>query len=98
MKHLNSLLAIVGLILLIFIITEPQQATTQQVVTQQVATQQVAIQQAVTQQAVTQQVVTQQPATQQVENLTDESELASTEEEPQTEDRANEEVSHRLHI
>lgn len=93
MKHLNSLLAIVGLILLIFIITEPQQATTQQVVTQQVATQQVAIQQ-----AVTQQVVKQQPATQQVENLTDESELASTEEEPQTEDLANEEVSHRLHI
>ena len=88
MKHLNSLLAIVGLILLIFIITEPQQATTQQVVTQQVAIQQ----------AVTQQVVTQQPATQQVENLTDESELASTEEEPQTEDLANEEVSHRLHI
>ncbi|MFL0735921.1 MAG: hypothetical protein AB8B39_02505 [Prochlorococcus sp.] len=88
MKHLNSLLAIVGLILLIFIITEPQQATTQQVVTQQVATQQVAIQQ----------VVTQQPATQQVENLTDESELASIEEEPQAEDLANDEVSHRLHI
>lgn len=88
MKHLNSLLAIVGLILLIFIITEPQQATTQQVVTQQVATQQVAIQQA----------VTQQPATQQVENLTDESELASIEEEPQAEDLANDEVSHRLHI
>ena len=83
MKHLNSLLAIVGLILLIFIITEPQQATTQQVVTQQV---------------VTQQVVTQQAATQQVENLTDESELASIEEEPQAEDTANEEVSHRLHI
>ena len=83
MKHLNSLLAIVGLILLIFIITEPQQATTQQVVTQQV---------------VTQQVVTQQPATQQVENLTDESELASIEEEPQAEDLANDEVSHRLHI
>ena len=88
MKHLNSLLAIVGLILLIFIITEPQQATTQQVVTQQVAIQQ----------AVTQQVVTQQPATQQVENLTDESELASIEEEPQAEDLANDEVSHRLHI
>ena len=88
MKHLNSLLAIVGLILLIFIITEPQQATTQQVVTQQEATQQVAIQQ----------VVTQQPATQQVENLTDESELASIEEEPQAEDLANDEVSHRLHI
>ena len=83
MKHLNSLLAIVGLILLIFIITEPQQATTQQVVTQQVAIQQ---------------VVTQQPATQQVENLTDESELASIEEEPQAEDLANDEVSHRLHI
>ncbi|HGY5535292.1 MAG TPA: hypothetical protein ACN46O_09095 [Prochlorococcus sp.] len=83
MKHLNSLLAIVGLILLIFIITEPQQATTQQVVTQQV---------------VTQQVVTQQAATQQVENLTDESELASIEEEPQAEDLANDEVSHRLHI
>lgn len=78
MKHLNSLLAIVGLILLIFIITEPQQATTQQVVTQQ--------------------VVTQQAATQQVENLTDESELASIEEEPQVEDLANDEVSHRLHI
>ncbi|MFL0744464.1 MAG: hypothetical protein AB8A48_09570 [Prochlorococcus sp.] len=78
MKHLNSLLAIVGLILLIFIITEPQQATTQQVVTQQ--------------------VVTQQAATQQVENLTDESELASIEEEPQAEDLANDEVSHRLHI
>jgi len=88
MKHLNSLLAIVGLILLIFIITEPQQATTQQVVTQQVVTQQV----------VTQQVVTQQAATQQVENLTDESELASIEEEPQAEDLANDEVSHRLHI
>ncbi len=83
MKHLNSLLAIVGLILLIFIITEPQQATTQQVVTQQV---------------VTQQVVTQQAATQQVENLTDESELASIEEEPQAEVLANDEVSHRLHI
>ena len=83
MKHLYSLLAIVGLILLIFIITEPQQATTQQVVTQQV---------------VTQQVVTQQAATQQVENLTDESELASIEEEPQAEDLANDEVSHRLHI
>jgi hypothetical protein len=83
MKHLNSLLAIVGLIFLIFIITEPQQATTQQVVTQQV---------------VTQQVVTQQAATQQVENLTDESELASIEEEPQAEDLANDEVSHRLHI
>ena len=83
MKHLNSLLAIVGLILLIFIITEPQQATTQQVVTQQVAIQQ---------------VVTQQAATQQVENLTDESELASIEEEPQAEDLANDEVSHRLHI
>ena len=78
MKHLNSLLAIVGLILLIFIITEPQQATTQQVVAQQ--------------------VVTQQAATQQVENLTDESELASIEEEPQAEDLANDEVSHRLHI
>ncbi len=78
MKHLNSLLAIVGLIFLIFIITEPQQATTQQVVTQQ--------------------VVTQQAATQQVENLTDESELASIEEEPQAEDLANDEVSHRLHI
>ena len=88
MKHLNNLLAIVGLILLIFIITEPQQATTQQVVTQQLATQQVAIQQ----------VVTQQAATQQVENLTDESELASIEEEPQAEDLANDEVSHRLHI
>ena len=88
MKHLNSLLAIVGLILLIFIITEPQQATTQQVVIQQVAIQQ----------AVTQQVVTQQAATQQVENLTDESELASIEEEPQAEDLANHEVSHRLHI
>ena len=83
MKHLNSLLAIVGLILLIFIITEPQQATTQQVATQQVAIQQ---------------VVTQQAATQQVENLTDESELASIEEEPQAEDLANDEVSHRLHI
>ncbi len=83
MKHLNSLLAIVGLILLIFIITEPQQATTQQVVTQQV---------------VTQQIVTQQAATQQVENLIDESELASIEEEPQAEDLANDEVSHRLHI
>ncbi len=83
MKHLNSLLAIVGLILLIFIITEPQQATTQQVATQQVAIQQ---------------VVTQQAATQQVENLTDESELASIEEEAPAEDPVNEEVSHRLHI
>ena len=93
MKHLNSLLAIVGLILLIFIITEPQQATTQQVVTQQEATQQEA-----TQQVAIQQVVTQQAATQQVENLTDESDLASIEEEPPAEDPANEEVSHRLHI
>lgn len=41
MKHLNSLLAIVGLIFLIFIITEPQQVTTQQDTNQQINIQQV---------------------------------------------------------
>ena len=43
MKHLNSLLAIVGLIFLIFIITEPQQVTTQQDTNQQINIQQVTI-------------------------------------------------------
>ena len=41
MKHLNSLLAILGLILLIFIITEPQQVTIQQDTTQQITIQKV---------------------------------------------------------
>ncbi|MFL0731664.1 MAG: hypothetical protein AB8B35_07580 [Prochlorococcus sp.] len=85
MKHLNSLLAIVGLIFLIFIITEPQQVTTQQDTNQQINIQQVTI----------------KPITIQQDVLTSEPQMLQTPiEEDVLSEQATEEAEpqHRLHI
>lgn len=85
MKHLNSLLAIVGLIFLIFIITEPQQVTTKQDTNQQINIQQVTI----------------KPITIQQDVLTSEPQMLQTPiEEDVLSEQATEEAEpqHRLHI